>query len=105
MPERPLLNRVAGPVLKRLSTWNAQCMSALAFDTLKTSRALKEAGFGEARAEAVAAAVGSALGGNIALKTAVAALRAELEARLYRHLRIMAAGIVVVTVTLVKLIP
>ena len=73
----------------------------LAFDTLKAAKTLKEAGFEEAQAEAVVAAVGGAMGENVATKADLAAL----EARLYRHLWIMAAGIVGVTVTLMKLIP
>ena len=73
----------------------------LAFDTLKAAKTLKEAGFEEAQAEAVVAAVGGAMGENVATKADLTAL----EARLYRHLWIMAAGIVGVTVTLMKLIP
>ena len=73
----------------------------LAFDTLKAAKTLKEAGFEEAQAEAVVAAVGGDMGENVATKADLAAL----EARLYRHLWIMAAGIVGVTVTLMKLIP
>ncbi len=76
-------------------------MAVLAFDTLKAAKTLKEAGFEEAQAEAVVAAVGGAMGENVATKADLAAL----EARLYRHLWIMAAGIVGVTVTLMKLIP
>lgn len=52
------------------------------------------------------------MGENVATKADLAALKSELkadlaalEARLYRHLWIMAAGIVGVTVTLIKLIP
>lgn len=91
-------------------------MVEFAFDTLKAAKALKEAGFGEAQAEAVVVAVGSAMGENVATKADLDALKtaleaafkadlAALEARFYRHLWIMAAGIVSVTVTLVKLIP
>lgn len=87
-------------------------MVEFAFDTLKAAKALKEAGFGEAQAEAVVAAVGGAMGENVATKADLVALEAALkadlaalEARFYRHLWIMAAGIVSVTVTLVKLIP
>ncbi len=76
-------------------------MAAFAGDTLNTAKALKETGFGEAQAEAVVAAVGGAMGGNVATKTDLAAL----EARLYRYLWIVAAGIAGVTVTLVKPIP
>ncbi len=87
-------------------------MTTLAFDTLKAAKALREAGFEEAQAEAVVATVGGAVGRNVATKAdlteVVATLRADmaaLEARLYRHLWLMAVGIVGITVTLVKLIP
>lgn len=94
-------------------------MSTLAFDTHKAVKALKEAGFGDIQAEAVVATVGDALGGDVATKTDIAALKtdiaefkaevradtAEFRAEIYRHLWLMAAGIVGLTVTLVKLIP
>ncbi len=105
------------------------CMSAVAFDTHKAVKALKEAGADERLAEAVVATVGNAMGENMATKTDIASVRSDLtaeiasvkseitavrsdiaaeiaalEARLYRHLWIMAAGIVGLTVTLVKLI-
>ena len=80
-------------------------MSTLAFDTHKAIKGLKEAGFEEAQAEAVVSALGEAMGENVATKEHVSAEIAALEARLYRHLWLMAAGIVGVTVTLVKLIP
>ena len=101
-------------------------MTTLAFDTLRAAKLLKQAGFDESQAEAVVTTVGDALMENVAtkadlervettlkadLKTEVAELRAELkadlgdlEARLYRQLWVMAAGIVGLTVTLVKLI-
>ncbi len=96
-------------------------MTVLAFDTYKAVKALREAGADEALAEAVVATVGDAIGGNVATKADLAEVKAELkseiaavkteiaevEARLYRHLWIMAAGIVgltvSLTVTLVKL--
>ena len=80
-------------------------MSALAFDTHKAIKGLKGAGFEEAQAEAVVNAIGEAMGENVATKEHVSAEIVALEARLYRHLWLMAAGIVGVTVALVKLIP
>ena len=83
-------------------------MSTLAFDTHKAVKALKEAGFGDAQAEAVVATVGDAMGGDVATKSDIAALKGDiavLRAEIYRHLWLMAAGIVGLTVTLVKLIP
>jgi hypothetical protein len=76
-------------------------MTSLAFDTHKAVKVLKEAGFKEIQAEAVVAAVGDAMVGNVATKTDLLAL----EARLYKHMWAMAAGIVGVTVALVKLLP
>ena len=85
-------------------------MAALAFDTYKAVKALREAGADEALAEAVVATVGDAIGGNVATKADLAEVKAELkadlaemEARPLRHLRVMAAGIVGLTVALVKL--
>ena len=118
-------------------------MTALAFDTYKAVKSLREAGADEALAEAVVATVGDAIGGNVAtkadlaevnaalkadlaevkaelksdiaiVKTDLAEVKAELkgdiaevkteiaevEARLYRHLWVMAAGIVGLTVSL-----
>lgn len=100
-------------------------MSMLAFDTHRAVKTLCEAGAAEPLAEAFVATVGDAIGGNVATKadiaevqtdiaqvrTEIAQVRAELkagisglEARLHRHLWMMAAGIVGLTVTLVKLL-
>ena len=93
-------------------------MSMLSFGTHRAVKALCEAGAAEPLAEAVVATVGEAIGGNVATKadiaevqTDIAQVRAELkadisglEARLHRHLWMMAAGIVGLTVTLVKLL-
>ena len=94
----------------------------LAFDTLKAVKALRNAGFDEAQAEAVVETVGDAMVGNVASKTDLqqtearlltetADLRSEfkteisaLKADLYKQLWLMGVGIVAVTVTLVKLI-
>lgn len=70
-------------------------MSVLAFDTHKAVKALQEAGAAEPLAEAVVGTIGDALGENVATKADLA----ELEARLYRHLWAMAAGIVGLTVS------
>ncbi len=84
-------------------------MSTLVFDTHKAFKTLQEAGANERLAEAVVATVGDARGENVATKADLAALRSDLqsdiaalEARLYRHLWIMAIGIVSLTVALVK---
>ena len=109
-------------------------MTTLVFDTHAAVKALKEVGFEEAQAEAVVTTVGDAITGNIATKADLTDLRAaterdiaELRAEmkhdiaelrtamadqfsiLYRHLWIMAIGIVSFTASLtfalVKLIP
>ena len=127
----------------RAACSNKKSMTALAFDTYKAVKALREAGADEALAEAVVATVGDAIGGNVATKADLAEVKAELksdmaavktdlaevkaelkaelksdiavvradlaevkadiaevEARLYRHLWVMAAGIVGLTVSL-----
>lgn len=90
-------------------------MGTLAFDTHKAVKALKGAGFDDTQAEAVVATVGDAIGGDVATKSDLVALKgeiagvradvAEFKAEIYRHLWLMAAGIVGLTVTMVKLIP
>ena len=100
-------------------------MTALAFDTHQAVKVLTAAGADEALAEAVVATVGDAVGGNVATKADLAEVKAELkseitavkaeivevraelkidlgdlEARLHRHLWVMAAGIVGLTVSL-----
>ena len=83
-------------------------MGTPAFDTHKAVKALKGAGFDDTQAEAVVATVGDAIGGDVATKRDIDQLKtdiAEFKAEIYRHLWLMAAGIVGLTVTLVKLIP
>ncbi|MCY4612855.1 MAG: hypothetical protein OXB94_04430 [Nitrospira sp.] len=90
-------------------------MTTIAFDTYKAVKALKQAGFEEVQAEAVVATVGEAMGENVATKADMAEIRTEIAGLkadvasdfkvLYRHLWVMAASIVGVTVALVKLIP
>lgn len=97
-------------------------MTTLAFDTHAAVKALKDAGFEEAQAEAVVTTVGDAMTGNVATKADITDLRAEIKTEiagirtemadqfsiLYRHLWTMAIGIVGftagLTVTLVKLL-
>ena len=57
-------------------------MAALAFDTLKASKALQSAGFDDAQAEAVISTVGDAVGGNVSTKADLQELRAEMKADL-----------------------
>lgn len=103
-------------------------------DTLKAARAFREAGFTEAQADAVAHTLKQSVEGNLVTKadldvamqelrseirTELQALRTEmrvesqvlrteiqsLRADVYRQLWVMGAGIVGVTVTLIKLLP
>ena len=53
-------------------------MNALAFDTHKAVKALKEAGADERLAEAVVATVGDAMGENVATKADIAAVRSDV---------------------------
>ena len=92
-------------------------MVALAFDTHKAVKALKEAGADEALAEAVVATVGDAVGENIAtkakadiseLRTEIAEVKVDIAARfetLYHRLWAMALGIIAVLTALIKFIP
>jgi hypothetical protein len=59
-------------------------MSALAFDTLKAAKALREAGFGEAQAEAVVATVSGAINDNLATKADLQNLATKAELQLVR---------------------
>ena len=86
-------------------------MATLTFDTHAAVKALKDAGFEEAQAEAVVTTVGDAMTGNVATKADISGLRAEMADQfsvLYRHLWVMAIGIVgftaSLTVALVKLV-
>ena len=91
-------------------------MTALAFDTLKAAKALRDAGFEQAQAEAVAATVGGALTGDVATKGDIKELRSDMEGMearmnermaeqfrdLYKHLWLMGVGIVGAAVALIK---
>lgn len=78
-------------------------MVTLAFDTHAAVKALRDAGFEEAQAEAVVTTVGDAMTGNVATRADISDLRAEMAdqfSALYRHLWIMAIGIVGFTASL-----
>ena len=55
-------------------------MTALAFDTHKAVKALREAGANESLAEAVVATVGDAIGENVATKIDIAEVKADIAA-------------------------
>ena len=86
-------------------------MQTTVFDTLATAHALQEAGFEEAQAAAIVDALRHAVTEEVATKTDLSELRAELkadnaEARadLYRALWMQAAGIIGLTVALLKIL-
>lgn len=88
-------------------------------DTLQAARAFREAGFNEAQADAVLQMIRLAVEGDLvtkadfrvesqAVRTEFQAVRTEIQslrADIYRQLWIMAAGIVGMTVALIKLLP
>ena len=75
--------------------------NALHIDTLKCARKLTDAGMDQKAAEAIAEGLAEADTSTLATKQDLAEFKAEL----FRHLWIMAAGIVGLTVTLVKVLP
>ena len=97
-------------------------MQTTAFDTLATANALKEAGFEEAQATAIVDALRHAVTEEVATKANLSELRAELKtdlselraelktdlselrADLYRALWLQAAGIIGLTVALLKIL-
>lgn len=82
--------------------------NALHIDTLKFSRKLIEAGLEPKAAEAIAEGLAEADTSTLATKQDLTEVRrdlAEFKADLFRHLWIMAAGIVGLTVTLIKVLP
>lgn len=88
-------------------------------DTLQAARAFRKAGFTEAQAEAVLQMMKLAVEGDLvtkgdfrvesqAVRTEFQTVRTEIQslrADIYRQLWIMAAGIVGMTVALIKLLP
>ncbi|GLK65230.1 MULTISPECIES: hypothetical protein [Paracoccus] len=75
--------------------------NALHIDTLKFARKLTDAGMDQKAAEAIAEGLAEADTSTLATKQDLAEFKAEL----FRHLWIMAAGIVGLTVTLIKVLP
>ena len=95
-------------------------MMTARFDTHAAVKQLRGAGVNDQQAETLVDVIGHALGEAVAradleplatkemVRAESAGLRAEiagLEARLFRHLWVMAAGIVGATFTLLKLFP
>ncbi len=86
-------------------------MQTTAFDTLATANALKEAGFEETQAAAIVDALRHAVTEEVATKANLSELRTELKTDLselrtdlYRALWMQAAGIIGLTVALLKIL-
>ncbi|MCY4004217.1 MAG: hypothetical protein OXF33_10995 [Rhodospirillales bacterium] len=79
-------------------------MSATAFDTLSTARALEASGMDRQQAEAVAAAIRAGQG-DLATTVDLQAATAELRADLHRALAIQTLAVVGAVVALIKLLP
>ena len=54
-------------------------MATLAFDTHKAVKALRDAGFSDAQAEAVTEQISTAIGENVATKSDIASVRTDME--------------------------
>ena len=75
----------------------------MTYDTLATARALADAGLEPRQAEAIATAIREAAE-HQPVEAATRADLSALEARLYRFLLIQAAGIVGLTVAIIRLL-
>lgn len=75
--------------------------NVMTMDTLKFSRKLTEAGLDAKVAEAIVEGLADADTSSIATKQDLS----EFKADLFRHLWVMAVGIVGLTVTLIKILP
>ena len=75
------------------------------FDTYAAVKNLERAGFQEAQAEAVVRIVGEAVDDQVATKADLAALRAEVQADLFKVALAIVAPQTTLTVALIKLLP
>ena len=75
------------------------------FDTYTAVKNLERAGFQEAQAEAVVRTVGEAVDDQVATKAGLAALRAEVQADLFKAALTIVALQTTLTVALIKLLP
>ena len=85
-------------------------MAASTFDTLRIAKALKDAGFEDAQAEAIVFAIQDSVGQNVATKSDLFSVRSHLETKIvelradvYRALWIQGAGFVMIMVALFTL--
>ena len=75
------------------------------FDTYAAVKNLERAGFQEAQAEAVVRTVGEAVDDQVATKADLTALRAEVQADLFKAALAIVALQTTLTVALIKLLP
>lgn len=75
------------------------------FDTYAAVKNLERAGFQEAQAEAVVRTVGEAIDDQVATKADLAALRAEVQADLFKAALAIVVLQTTLTVALIKLLP
>ena len=75
------------------------------FDTYAAVKNLERAGFQEAQAEAVVRTVGEAIDDQVATKADLAALRAQVQADLFKAALAIVALQTTLTVALIKLLP
>lgn len=76
-------------------------MDGAVFDTLRVTKILRDAGIGEAQAEAITESIGVALTGGVSTKADLAAM----EARLHRYMWIVTGTVVSLAVAMLKLLP
>ena len=75
------------------------------FDTYAAVKNLERAGFQEAQAEAVVRTVGEAIDDQVATKADLVALRAEVQADLFKAALAIVVLQTTLTVVLIKLLP
>lgn len=75
------------------------------FDTYAAVKNLERAGFQEAQAEAVVRTVGEAVDDQVATRADLAALRAEVQADLFKAALAIVVLQTTLTVALIKLLP
>ena len=80
-------------------------MTVATFDTYADAKALREAGFDEAQAEAAVAMVRDAVTEGVSTKADLKAETAALRTDFYRALWIQAGVIVAAAIALIKLLP
>ena len=75
-------------------------MDGTVFDTLRVTKILRDAGIGEAQAEAITESIGVALTGGVATKADLAAMEVRVYRYVHRYMWIVAGTAVSLNVTL-----